>query len=65
MSRLKNELIQSYVKVDLIKHIPTKTDLLFKLQTQKEKMNMPLDELRQFNERICPMSPNYGHLYDI
>lgn len=64
MKHRKNELISSYVKVDLIKHTPTKKDLLWLLQCQKEKLILDLDELREFNERIYPQSPAYGKLYE-
>jgi len=60
----KNELILSYKKVDLIKHQPTKADLLWQLQTQKEKLITDLDELREFNDRIYAQSPAYGKLYE-
>ena len=62
-----NDLILAYKKVDLIKHEPTKKDLLWQLQAQKEKLLNPathLSELREFNERIYPQSPKYGLLYD-
>jgi hypothetical protein len=66
MKNQKNDLITSYVKVDLIKHLPTKSDLLYKLQVQKEQLfkDQTLDELREFNERIYPQSPRYGILYE-
>lgn len=64
MKNQKNELIRGYVKVDLIKHEPTKKDLLWQLQIQKEKLITDLDELREFNERIYPQSPKYGLLYE-
>ncbi len=62
----KNDLILSYKKVDLIKHLQTKTDLLWMLQNQKEKLfkTATLDELRDFNDRIYPQSPVYGKLYN-
>jgi hypothetical protein len=60
----KNELIISYKKVDLIKHPDIKSDLLWNLQCQKEKIITNLDELREFNERIYPQSPKYGLLYE-
>lgn len=72
MKNLKNELITSYLKVDLIKHQPTKQAQLWFLQTQKDRLfeslhpsnpKALLDELRDFNERIYPQSPRYGELY--
>lgn len=61
-----NELILAYKKVDLIRHEPTKKDLLWKLQIQKEQLfkNHPIDDLKDFNERIYPQSPRYGMFYE-
>lgn len=66
LSTAKNDLILSYKKVDLIKHLQTKSDLLWQLQVQKEKLfqNLPIDDLKEFNERIYPQSPRYGMLYE-
>ena len=62
---IKNQLIKHYLEVDKIKHEPTRRDLLWKLQVQKEQLfkTASLDELRDFNERISPTLPRYGELY--